>query len=164
MTSGCGPAWTVSPDLCPRSLYSLHFSARKYPNYLIDNEARASANGLPDPKDIPVVVEALAHQPKSSPTRDRVVNCTSSSSWVNPTFRGDGPQYPIMHSFGTSKKKRSFDPLKALLGVPCLHSGSTVRSSLLSRMAIINDAFISNLDNPPNCEYLQGSLPEAARL
>jgi len=48
-----------------------------YVDYLIGNEAEAeawaSANGLPDPKDIPAVAKALAQQPKSNPTRDRVV-------------------------------------------------------------------------------------------
>jgi len=48
-----------------------------YIDYLIGNEAEAeawaSANGLPDPKDLPAVAKALAQQPKSNPTRDRVV-------------------------------------------------------------------------------------------
>jgi len=48
-----------------------------YIDYLIGNEAEAeawaSANGLPDPKDIPAIAKALAKQPKSNPTRDRVV-------------------------------------------------------------------------------------------
>jgi len=48
-----------------------------YIDYLIGNEAEAeawaSANGLPDPKDLPAVAKKLAQQPKSNPTRDRVV-------------------------------------------------------------------------------------------
>ena len=48
-----------------------------YIDYLIGNEAEAeawaSANGLPDPKDLPAIAKALAKQPKSNPTRDRVV-------------------------------------------------------------------------------------------
>jgi len=48
-----------------------------YIDYLIGNEAEAeawaSANGLSDPKDLPAVAKALAQQPKSNPTRDRVV-------------------------------------------------------------------------------------------
>ena len=51
-----------------------------YIDYLIGNEAEAeawaSANGLPDPKDLPAVAKALAQQPKSNPTRDRVVIIT----------------------------------------------------------------------------------------
>ena len=48
-----------------------------YIDYLIGNESEAeawaSANGLPDPKNIPAVAKALAEKPKSNPTRDRVV-------------------------------------------------------------------------------------------
>ena len=51
-----------------------------YIDYLIGNEAEAeawaSANGLPDPKDLPAVAKALAEQPKSNPTRDRIVVIT----------------------------------------------------------------------------------------
>jgi len=51
-----------------------------YIDYLIGNESEAeawaSANGLPDPKDLPAVAKALARQPKSNPTRDRVVIIT----------------------------------------------------------------------------------------
>jgi len=51
-----------------------------YIDYLIGNEAEAeawaSANGLPDPKDLSAVARALAEKPKSNPTRDRVVIIT----------------------------------------------------------------------------------------
>jgi len=51
-----------------------------YVDYLIGNEAEAeawaSANGLPDPKDLPAVAKALAQQPKSNPTRDCIVVLT----------------------------------------------------------------------------------------
>lgn len=54
-----------------------------YIDYLIGNEAEAeawaSANGLPDPKDLPAVAKALAQQPKSNPTRDRVVIFTQGA-------------------------------------------------------------------------------------
>jgi len=54
-----------------------------YIDYLIGNEAEAeawaSANGLPDPKDLPAVAKALAQQPKSNPTRDRIVVFTNGS-------------------------------------------------------------------------------------
>jgi len=37
------------------------------------------ANGLPDPKDLPAIAKALALQPKSNPTRDRVVVFTQGA-------------------------------------------------------------------------------------
>jgi adenosine kinase len=40
---------------------------------------RAGANGLPDPKDIPAVAKVLAQQPKSNPTRDRIVIFTQGA-------------------------------------------------------------------------------------
>jgi len=54
-----------------------------YIDYIIGNEAEAeawaSANGLPDPKDLPGVAKALAQQPKSNPTRDRIVIFTQGA-------------------------------------------------------------------------------------
>ena len=51
-----------------------------YADYIIGNEAEAeawaSAKGLPDPKDLHAIAKALALQPKSNPTRDRVVILT----------------------------------------------------------------------------------------
>jgi adenosine kinase len=48
-----------------------------YIDFLIGNEAEAetwaSANGLADPKDLVAVAKSLAEQPKSDPSRDRVV-------------------------------------------------------------------------------------------
>lgn len=53
-------------------------------DYLIGNEAEfevwASANGLPDPKGLPAVTKALAQQPKSNLTRDRVVVFTHGAA------------------------------------------------------------------------------------
>ena len=58
-----------------------------YTDYLIGNEAEAetlaSPNGPPDAKDLPTVAEALAQQPKSNSTRDRIVAFTNC---VQPTI------------------------------------------------------------------------------
>jgi adenosine kinase len=39
----------------------------------VEAEAQASANGLPDPKDLPAIARAFAKRSESDPTRDRVV-------------------------------------------------------------------------------------------
>jgi len=52
---------------------------------------------------------------------------------VKLTFRGGGLQYRVIHGLEISKK-RCLGPLRTLSGVPCLRSGSTVRSFLPSRM------------------------------
>lgn len=77
-----------------------------YTDYLIGNEAEAeawaSANGLSDPKDLPAVAKALAQQPKSNPTRDRVVVITHGAEETI-VVTSSSPQHP---------KKYPVNPLK----------------------------------------------------
>jgi len=68
-----------------------------YTDYLIGNEAEAeawaSANGLPDPKDLPAVAKKLAQQPKSNPTRDRVVIFTHGAKATIAVSSSDPDNY-----------------------------------------------------------------------
>ena len=67
----------LSAPLIPQLFGAQLQKVLPYVDYLIGNEAEAeawaSANGLPDPKDLPAVAKALAQQPKSNPIRDRIV-------------------------------------------------------------------------------------------
>ena len=89
MSPGCGLPWTIFPDLRPQPLLpSLSkFSVLSSPhiNYPTANEAEseawASANSLPDPNDLPAVIKALA-QPKSNPTRNRIVVFTHGTTII----------------------------------------------------------------------------------
>jgi len=73
-----------------------------YIDYLIGNEAEAeawaSANGLPDPKDMPAVAKNIAEQPKSNPSRDRVVVFTHGAQptiVVSSSSPGSPKTYPV---------------------------------------------------------------------
>lgn len=73
-----------------------------YIDYLIGNESEAeawaSANGLPDPKDLPAIAKALAQQPKSNPSRDRVVIFTQGAQptiAVSSSNPGDFKTYAV---------------------------------------------------------------------
>lgn len=89
----CSDQYFLSVNLCRwfRQIFVLNLSAPfiaqfysdqiqkilPYIDYLIGNEAEAeawaSANGLPDPKNLPAVAKNLAERAKSNPTRDRIV-------------------------------------------------------------------------------------------
>ena len=83
-----------------------------YIDYLIGNEAEAeawaSANGLPDPKDMAAVAKNIAEQPKSNPSRDRVVVFTHGAE-STVVVSSSSPNSPKTYSVSPLKNEEIVD-------------------------------------------------------
>ena len=101
-----------------------------YIDYIIGNEAEAeawaSANGLPDPKDIPAVAKALAQQPKSNATRGRIVIFT----------QGAQPTIAVSSSNSDNVKTYAVNALKDEEIVDTNGAGDAFAGGLLGALAV----------------------------
>lgn len=101
-----------------------------YIDYLIGNEAEAeawaSANGLPDPKDLSATAKTLAQQPKSNPTRDRVVIFT----------QGAQPTIAVSSSSPDNVKTYAVSPLKDEEIVDTNGAGDGFAGGLIGALAV----------------------------